>query len=82
MDIVYKSKKYVDAAGERVHFDGPYFDKAARRTFNTVDEKAAYMKANNLVNTGDSWEKYKKEVKTHHEMKMDTDKNYRKTHGG
>ena len=82
MDIVYKSKKHVDAAGQRIDFDGPYFDKAARRTFKKVEDKAAYMKANNLVNTGDSFAKYKQEVKAHHEMKMDTDTSYRKKHGG
>jgi len=81
-DLIYGSKKYVDAAGQRIDFNGAYFDKAARRVFRTVEEKAAYMKANNLVNTGDSFEKYKREVKENHERKMDTDREYRRTHGG
>lgn len=52
--IVRGSKKYVDKSGERVHFKEPYFDKAFRRTFKSVEEKAHFMNSQGIVSAGDS----------------------------
>lgn len=74
MEIIsYGGKKFKDKSGERVWFpkDGAYFDTAFRKTFKTAEEKAHFMNSRNIVNTGDSFEKYKKENKEAYEKKMD-----------
>ena len=75
MEILVRSgKNYVDRAGERIWFpkDGqPYFDKAARREFKSVREKADFLNSLNYVSNGDSDEKAKRQHKEHIEKKMD-----------
>ena len=74
MEIIVRSTSLKDKSGERIWFpkDGkPYFDKAARRVFHTPEEKHNFMNSVNAVSTGDSDEKYKREVREHEERKMD-----------
>jgi len=55
--VVLKDTKYRDGRGERVWFpkDGrPYFDKALRKTFNSIQEKTAYMKEKKIIMDGSS----------------------------
>jgi hypothetical protein len=68
-DIVYGSKKMVDKTGERIDFKEPYFDKALRRVFRSVDEKASFMNSRGLVSSGDYDSNTKREVKKVDEMK-------------
>lgn len=72
--IVFKSG-YKDRSGESVWFpkDGSaYFDTGLRKTFNSAREKAEFMKANNIVQSGDLDMNIKKEKKQHHEKTNDT----------
>lgn len=69
--IVNTGVKHVDASGERIYFKGPYFDKAARRVFKTVEEKAHFLNSRKFVSAGDSDAKVKKERKQAYEKKMD-----------
>ena len=61
MDVaIMKDGEYRDCKGEKIWFpkDGrPYFDKALRRTFNTIKEKHQYMKENKLHMDGSTMPK-------------------------
>ena len=57
MTGILKNSKYRDSRGERIWFpkdEKPYYDRALQRKFNTIQEKAEYMKKNNLVMDGSS----------------------------
>ena len=69
--IIYTGKKHVDKSGERIHFKEPYFDKAARRVFKSVEEKAHFLNSRNFVSTGDSDVKVAKERREHEIKKKD-----------
>ena len=74
-DLIYPGKKYVDKSGDRIWFpsDGkPFFDMAFRKTFNNVEERASFINSRGLVNTGDSDEKRKKELRIQEELKHET----------
>ena len=71
MDIIHGSKKYVDKCGERIYFKEPYFDKAMRRTFKSVEEKASFLNAHGIVQNGDSDAKVKRERREHEIQKQD-----------
>ena len=71
------STKYKDAAGEKIWFEKPYFDDAFRRRFNTVEEKAEFMKKVNAASVGDSDEKAKRERKEQIIKQFDTIKEKR-----
>ena len=74
MVYIMTRSKYKDNAGERIDFKEAYFDKALRKTFRTDEEKYNFMKANNIVNTGDSDAKYKRQLREHEEMKREEKK--------
>ena len=60
MIAIMKDSSYKDKNGERIWFpkDGrPYFDQALRRTFNSIGEKARYMKEKNLIMDGSTMPK-------------------------
>ena len=63
--------KFVDGAGEPIYFKEPYFDQSARRVFKSKEEKYHFMKANNIVQNGDSDEKVKRERKEYLERQRD-----------
>ena len=73
MEIIIKSgsKNAKDAKGERVYFKQPYFDKGLRRRFESAEQKSQYMRANDMVQNGDSDEKVKRQRKEAYERKMD-----------
>lgn len=54
--VMTRTSKYKDNAGQRIDFKEPYFDTALRRTFSSAKEKYEFMKAHNIVNTGESEE--------------------------
>lgn len=64
-----KFSRYTDDAGQTIDFKEPYFDTAFRRTFKSKEEKYRFMKEHRFVNTGDSFDKYKKQWKEHEEQK-------------
>jgi putative FmdB family regulatory protein len=73
------SSGYTDASGEKIHFPKEgYYDVAMRRHFNSAKEKFEFMKANNIVSTGDTDAKVEKERKEHREEKLDTCKKEKK----
>lgn len=66
MVYITKNTKYKDKAGETIWFpkdEKPYFDKALRRTFNSIEEKKMYMDKHGIVQNGDSDSKYRQEWK-------------------
>lgn len=70
--IIMKNTKYKDKAGETVWFpkdEKPYFDKALRKTFHSVQQKAEFMNRNGIVSNGDSDAKVKRERKQYEEEK-------------
>ena len=46
--------KYKDNSGETIYFKQPYFDQGLRRKFNSAEEKHQFMKAHNIISTGES----------------------------
>lgn len=68
-DIVYGSRKMVDKTGERIDFKEPYYDKALRRVFHSVEEKAHFMNSRGIVSSGDYDSNTKQTAKKVDEMK-------------
>ena len=69
-----------DASGDKVYFKEPYYDRILKKTFKSASEKSSYMKANDICSTGDTQHKADREKKQYHEKRMDTDKEYKKSH--
>lgn len=68
--VILKNKQYKDGSGETVWFpndERPYFDQGLRRVFHTPKEKHDFMKAHNLISTGDSDWLVKKQRREHEE---------------
>ena len=65
--IILKDKKFKDQKGDTIYFKEPYFDEGLRRRFNSIQEKTEFIHKHNIVSTGDSDEKIKKERKHQYE---------------
>ena len=72
--IIMKDKKYRDQRGETIYFKEPYFDDGLRRRFNSIQEKAEFINKRQIVSTGDSDEKVKRERKQQYEKEQDEKK--------